>query len=122
MCENGRVLHHLLHSIEDRDNLILFVSYQGQNTLGSRILGRAPFVRILGQDRKVRAEVRRIEAFSGHADHDDLVNWVAPQAHRLKGVFLVHGEVDRMQMLADGLRDIGVRAVHMPARGESFAL
>ncbi len=122
MCEHGRVLHHLMHTIEDRNNMVLFVSYQGQNTLGNRIMNGAQFVRILGEDRKVRAEVRRIEAFSGHADHDELVKWVAPQAGRLKGVFLVHGELDRMQLLADGLREAGVRAVHTPERGASFAL
>jgi metallo-beta-lactamase family protein len=122
MCENGRILHHLRHTIEDAKNTILFVSYQAGNTLGRRILEGQRYVKILGQEYTVRAEIRRIEAFSGHADHDDLLAWVEPRARSLKGVYLVHGEPESMSLLADGLRGIGVGDVKMPARGESFTL
>jgi metallo-beta-lactamase family protein len=122
MCENGRILHHLRHTIEDDRNTILFVSYQAGNTLGRRILDGQRYVKILGDEFTVRAEVRRIEAFSGHADHDDLLAWVEPRARALKGVYLVHGEPESMALLADGLRSIGVDNVVMPARGETAAL
>jgi metallo-beta-lactamase family protein len=122
MCENGRILHHLRHTIEDANNTILFVSYQAGNTLGRRILDGQRYVKILGQEYTVRAETRRIEAFSGHADHNDLLAWVEPHARSLKGVYLVHGETDSMALLADGLRGIGVGTVEIPARGESFTL
>jgi hypothetical protein len=51
-----------------------------------------------------------------------LLRWVKPQAARLRGVFLVHGEPDRQRELLDGLRDIGVRNASNPARGESVSL
>lgn len=122
MCENGRILHHLRNTIEDARNMILFVSFQGRETLGRRILDGQQFVKILGDEFKVRAEVRRIEAFSGHADHDDLLRWVKPQVKNLRKVFLVHGEPESQTALAEGLREIGVREVLAPARGESFEL
>jgi metallo-beta-lactamase family protein len=118
MCENGRVLHHLRNHIEDPKNMILFVSFQAPQTLGRKILDQLPWVRILGDEFKIRAEVRRIEAFSGHADRNDLLAWIKPQAKNLRGVFLVHGEVDPMKALTDGIRGLGVQRVEMPARGD----
>lgn len=122
MCENGRILHHLRHNIEDPRNLILFVSFQAPNTLGRKILDGAPYVGILGDEFKVRAEVRRIEALSGHADRDDLLGWVKPRVSGLRDIFLVHGEIGPMKALADGLKAAGARSVKMPARGERHSL
>jgi metallo-beta-lactamase family protein len=122
MAENGRVLHHLRHTIEDSKNMVLFVSFQAPNTLGRKILDGNPYVKILGDDYNVRAEVRRIEAFSGHADRNDLLNWVKPQLRNLRGVFLVHGEVDAMEALHKDLRALGIRRVEMPARGTTQIL
>ncbi len=122
MAENGRILHHLRHTIEDRNNMVLFVSFQAPNTLGNRILNGQRHVKILGDEFTVRAEVRRLDSFSGHADRNDLLNWVKPQIKRLRAIFLVHGEVDSMAALADGLRDLGAMRVETPARGQSFDL
>jgi metallo-beta-lactamase family protein len=122
MAENGRVLHHLRHTVEDPKNLILFVSFQAPNTLGNRIANHQRYVKILGDEFTVRAEVRQIESFSGHADRNDLLRWVQPQLKHLRAIFLVHGEVDSMKALAEGLRDAGARRVEMPARGQTFAL
>lgn len=122
MCENGRILHHLRQHIEDARNMILFVSFQAEYTLGRKILEHWDYVKILGDDFRVQAEVRRIESFSGHADRNNLLDWVKPQVKNLRGVFLVHGEVPAMKALAQGLRDIGVKRVEIPARGETFDL
>ena len=122
MAENGRVLHHLRNTIEDRKNMVLFVSYQAESTLGRRILDGAHHVRILGDEFAVRAEVRHIEAFSGHADRNDLLNWVKPQAGRLRGLFVVHGEEQSSLALADGLRELGVKNVQVPTKGQRFEL
>ncbi|MCS6847718.1 MAG: MBL fold metallo-hydrolase [Anaerolineae bacterium] len=122
MAENGRVLHHLRHTIEDPKNMILFVGFQAQDTLGRRILDGQRYVKILGDEFAVRAEVRRIEAFSGHADRGELLDWVRPQSGRLRGVFLVHGEIEPMRALAAGLADLGISDVRLPKRGEWFEL
>jgi metallo-beta-lactamase family protein len=100
--------------------MVLFVSFQAGDTLGRRILDGQKYVKILGDEFTVRTEIRRIDAFSGHADHDDLINWVKPRVSGLKGVYLVHGEVHAMQALASGLRDIGVRNVVIPSRGQDI--
>lgn len=122
MCENGRILHHLRHNIEDPKNMVLFVSFQAHDTLGNRILNKQPYVKILGDEFKVRAEVRRIESFSGHADRNDLIAWLRPHARKLRSVFLVHGEVEPMQALSEKLKDIGIKRVEMPEKGATFEL
>jgi metallo-beta-lactamase family protein len=122
MAENGRVQHHLRNTIEDPRNMVLFVSYQAENTLGRKILDGARRVSILGDEFNVRAEIRRIEGFSGHADRTDLLNWVKPQAQKLRGVFVVHGEPQSAAALAAGLRELGVKNVKAPEKGQSFTL
>lgn len=122
MCENGRILHHLRNTIEDPKNLILFVSFQAPNTLGRKIADGMRFVKILGDEFRVRAEVRQIRAFSGHADRSDLLAWVKPRARDLRGIFLVHGEPEPMADLREGLLGLGARDVVMPARGERATL
>ncbi len=122
MAETGRVLHHLRNTIEDPRNIILLVSYQAENTLGRKLADGAQHVHILGDEFHVRAEVRQIQAFSGHADRNDLLNWVKPQASQLRGVFVVHGEEPSALALADGIRALGIQNVQVPSRGQSVEL
>ena len=122
MAENGRVLHHLRHTISDPKNMVLFVSFQAPDTLGGKILRGDKYVRILGDEFTVRAEVRKIDAFSGHADRNDLLGWVKPQVSKLRGIFLVHGEPGPMDALAGGLRDLGAKNVQTPNRGQVIEL
>ena len=122
MAETGRVQHHLRNTIQDPKNMVLIVSYQAENTLGRRIEDGARRVRILGDEFTVRAEVREIPAFSGHADRNDLLNWVKPRAQRLRGLFVVHGEEKASMALADGMRALGVQNVQVPVKGQSVEL
>ncbi len=122
MCEAGRILHHLKNNIEDPRNTIMFVGYQGEHTLGRKILdGQSP-VPILGDKYDVQAEVFRLEGYSGHADRNALLNWLA-EAQKTKTprhVFLVHGEPENMFPLAEAIRGMGVPNVHTPERGQPF--
>jgi metallo-beta-lactamase family protein len=119
MCEAGRVLHHLKHSVEDPKNLVLIVSFQAENTLGRRIAERQPYVRIYGEEHPLRAEVEVMDEFSAHADHDGLVQYVsAMNLPRLKKVFIVHSELEAAQAMVEPLKTLGVREVIIPEIGE----
>jgi metallo-beta-lactamase family protein len=75
-------------------------------------------VRIHGEDIEVRAEVTRLEALSAHADHDELLRWIAYAVP--ERIALVHGEDEARQALAVALREEFEVEVLLPARGDTI--
>lgn len=122
MAESGRILHHLAHGIEDHRNLVLFVGFQAEHTLGRRIQSGEEAVRILGQDYHRRAEVESITGYSAHADRDELRTWVRRLGGPIRRAFVIHGEPPALEAMATILREEGVREVRVPKHGESFDL
>jgi metallo-beta-lactamase family protein len=120
MCEAGRILHHLKNGIEDPRNFILITGYQAENTLGRKLLDKLPEVNILGEPMRVRAEVDSIDSLSGHADQQELLDWMAPVAATLKKVFLVHGEPPAQQALKAKIEERYKLEVVCPKRGDRF--
>lgn len=108
MCEAGRVKHHLKDQLWRPDSTALFVGYQAPGTLGALIREGAPRVRIHGEEINVKARIRTIDAYSGHADRDELVAWARELLPRLGSALLVHGEPDAAQGLADSLAAAGL--------------
>ncbi len=107
MCTAGRIKHHLKNYIRDARNTVLFVGYQGRGTLGRLILEGRDKIRIHGKEHAVRAEVRQIFGFSGHADRTGLLQWADSIRPAPKQTFLTHGEPDSSEALASRLREKG---------------
>lgn len=120
MCESGRVLHHLQNNIEDSRNTILVVGYMAQDTLGKRIVDKQPFVRIFGVEHELNAEVVVINAFSGHADRNELIEFVNG-CLPVRRIFLVHGDSEQSQALFGALSGIGLD-VYLPNKNEEILL
>lgn len=121
MCEGGRIRYHLMDNLPRRDSTILFVGYQAQGTLGRAILEGARRVRISGRDAVVRAEIRRIDSYSAHADRRELIDWIEARRPINGSLFLVHGE----PAATDSLRaELGHRfsSVVEPEIGEKYEL
>ncbi len=121
MCENGRILHHLKNNIEDNRNCILIIGYMAQDTLGRKILEKQPYVKIFDQQYQLNCDVEVLNAFSGHADRSDLLDYIS-QVQDLKKVFLVHGEESQSLALQGFLGEIGIKDVVVPARGETISI
>ncbi|MFO7650916.1 MAG: MBL fold metallo-hydrolase [bacterium] len=121
MCEAGRVLHHLKHSVEDPRNAVLIVSFQAENTLGRRLVEREPVVRIWGEEHIVRCDVVVMNEFSAHADRNGLIAYVAGMnLPRLKKAFVVHSEPASAEAMVAPLRSLGVREVILPKVGDEY--
>jgi len=120
MCEAGRILHHLKNGIEDPKNLILITGYQAANTLGRKLVDRLPEVNIFGEPMRLRAEVDSIGELSGHADQNELLEWMEPTVKTLKKVFLVHGEPMAQAALKEEIEKRYKLEVVCPARGDRF--
>ena len=124
MCEAGRILHHLKNNITNPRNTVLFVGYQAENTLGRKILEGQPVVPIFGEEYEVKAKIVDIEGYSAHADRNGLLSWLkaAQERGNPRQLFLVHGELDSANALAQGAHEQGFPEIHVPARGDSFEL
>lgn len=120
MCEFGRILHHLRNNIEDSKNLVLIVGYQAENTLGRKLLNGEKQVKIFGEIKRVKAQIAVLDAFSGHADRSDLIDFVT-HVQDVKKIFLVHGEETQGLTFSQILKEIKPESsVYIPNRGESF--
>jgi len=122
MCEAGRILHHLKNGIGDPRNTILITGYQAENTLGRKLVEEWPEVPIFGEMMRRRAEVRKINELSGHADQSELLAWMKPMVGTLRRVFLVHGEPMQQKALAAAIRERYALEVVSPALGETHEL
>ncbi len=110
MCNGGRILHHLKHSLWKDSTRVIFVGYQAGGTLGRRLIQGASSVRILGEDVVVRAKFATINGFSSHAGRTDLLRW-AGQFKNNPLFVVVHGEEESALALASGLELEGKRAI-----------
>jgi metallo-beta-lactamase family protein len=118
MCEFGRILHHLHRHVGDPQSSLVFVSFQAENTLGRRLADGVSPVNILGEPHTVRLQIHRLDAFSAHADREELSAWVRklPSVGR---IYCVHGEATQSSSLATHLRTLGFTA-EVPERGQQI--
>jgi metallo-beta-lactamase family protein len=108
MCEAGRILHHLKNNIQNPDNTVVIVGFMAQHTLGRRIKEQHDEVKIFGDEYKLRAEVVTLNAFSAHADYNEILETISTlDKNRLKQIFLVHGEPDAQSHLKHLLDEKG---------------
>ncbi len=119
MAEAGRIKHHLSNNIENAKNTILFVGYCAPTTLGARIKGGDAFVSIFGQKLSVKADVRSIESYSGHADYTEMKKFLECQSfNKIKKTFIVHGETQGQLIFKEYLETNGLQNILIPKRGE----
>lgn len=123
MCEAGRIRHRLRRWIASPAATVLFVGFQAQGTLGRILLDGAHSVRIQGDGYPVRARIRSLDLYSGHADATELQDWIAARAPIRHGVILTHGEPEAMDAFAARLAARWPEmAVLTPGLDAAFAL
>lgn len=120
MVEGGRIQMHIRNNIGHTDNTILIAGFCAEGTLGHRLLQGQDFVEINFKKQPVRADVFRTDAFSAHPDHEGLLKYLKASVNGVtKGIFLVHGDADQMEMLAS---DIDFTGVTLPEKGRTYNL
>lgn len=110
MCEAGRIRHRLKNWLWREEATVLMVGYQAAGTLGRILLDGASEVRIQGDPIRVRARIRMLDLYSGHADGPELAEWIRHRRPIEGAVFLVHGEEPAIAGLSerlDGIVDRG---------------
>ena len=110
MCEAGRIRHHLKNHLWQPSTTVMLAGFQAEGSLGRVLQDGARMVTIMGEQINVKAQIRRIEDYSGHADGPELVAWVKARLPVAKTVFLTHGEEQGQIALESDLKGIGVPA------------
>ncbi|MBK8882273.1 MAG: MBL fold metallo-hydrolase [Bacteroidales bacterium] len=123
MMEAGRVKHHLANNITDPKNTVLIVGYCSPTTLGARIGRGDREVSIHGNVYEVKAEVKKIESYSGHGDYREMIGFLGCQdKSALEKTFIVHGEYETQRKYVETLTGEGYSNVEIPARGQEYEI
>lgn len=120
MCTGGRISHHFKHRIWDSNNVLVFVGYQANGTLGRNIVDGAKRIKLFGEEFAVKAKVETLNGFSAHAGQSELIDWVA-QIQNKPRVVLVHGESKALDCLSNKLWHDKKIEAEIPIHGQSIA-
>lgn len=105
MATGGRILHHLKRRLPDEKNTVLLVGYQAEGTRGRRLADGEREIKIHGEYVQVRAKIKLIHGFSGHADYAEIIQWLKKFKKLPKKIFLVHGELEAMKFLSSKINE-----------------
>ncbi len=118
MATGGRVVHHLARLLPNPRNTVVLAGFQAEGTRGRLLANHVPSVKMLGRYVPVRADIVVTDAFSAHADADDLVGWLASAPEPPGTAYVVHGERDASEQLCSRVaRELGWNAA-VPHSGE----
>lgn len=121
MCTGGRIVHHFKHNLWRSECHLVFPGFQAAGTLGRSIVDGATSVKVLHQRIAVKAQIHTLGGFSAHAGQSQLLDWVGHFEHHPE-LYLVHGELEKMQALQQALREKLNWIANIPEPGEQIAL
>jgi metallo-beta-lactamase family protein len=103
MATGGRILHHLKRLLPDPKTTVLFVGYQAAGTRGRLLKDGATEVKMLGVTVPVRATIMISDAYSAHADREEILRWLGGFKRPPGMTYVVHGEADAASALRDAI-------------------
>ena len=121
MCTGGRISHHFKHNLWRSDCHVIFPGFQARGTPGRAIVDGAENIKVLHQRIAVKAKIHTLGGFSAHAGQSQLIDWVSHFDHHPE-LYLVHGELEKMQALQQALRERLNWIANIPEPGEQIAL
>jgi len=88
------------------------------------LVSGATTVRIHNEEVTVRAAIRRLDGYSGHADGPELVTWIRERLPIKGGIFLTHGEQEGRQAFKVALIQAGSdgNKIFLPELDDRFDL
>lgn len=122
MIEGGRILHYLNKHIENPNDTLLFVGFQGEGTRGRSIIEGDSEIKFFGQFRQVRCNIRSISTLSSHGDREEMMDWLRKFNSPPKTIFLNHGEPHQTEALRVKIQHELHWNVIVPKLQETFEL
>lgn len=115
MMVGGRIVGHAAYFLPMESTRLLIVGYQGEGTLGRKLMEGEKNVVIDGKEVIVKASVKVTLAMSSHAGQDQLMSWLG-HISGVKRVFLTHGEDTSRHALSDKIKqELKIENVDTPA-------
>jgi KH/beta-lactamase-domain protein len=122
MMQGGPILDYFSYAAEDEKNLLAFVSYQAQGTLGRAILDGQREIVLNDRKINIKMKINKYEGFSGHADHFESISFIKYLRPKPKQVLVVHGEIPKPYELASKIyRKFGIYS-YAPKNGDIIRL
>lgn len=122
MSSGGRVRAHEKEYLPNEHAIILQVGYQAPGSLGRRIQDGQKEVSIDRENVRVRADVRSLTGYSGHADRDQLLSFVENAGNSLERAFVVMGEPKASNFLAQRIHEyLGAEAT-VPVKNDTIQI
>ncbi|MBI9042509.1 MBL fold metallo-hydrolase [Lutibacter sp.] len=106
MITGGRVLHYLDKLISDSKNSVLIVGFQAEGTRGRSLLAGDKEVKFFGEYHPIKADIFKINAFSGHADQTELLDWLSHFKKPPILTFINHGEPHQSQAFRTKIKTV----------------
>lgn len=106
MVTGGRVLTYLQFYIENPSTRILLAGFQAKGTNGRLLQEGVKEIQIRGKMYKVNATIKMLEGLSGHADQEELLNWMNALQNKPEKIFIVHGEPEAAEALKNKIKEL----------------
>jgi len=106
MLEGGPVIEYFKGLASEGSNTLIFVSYQIEGTLGSRVqkgLKETTMINSAGRIEVVKAnlKVESIQGFSGHSDRNQILSYVNRVTPKPERIIVCHGERSKCLSMAN---------------------
>lgn len=122
MCEAGRVVHHLRHTLWRENAHVILSGYMAPGTLGRALADGAGMVEIFGEPIAVRATVHHLSGFSAHAGQAELLDWLSGMAPAAPRIVLTHGDDPAREALRARIRERYGLPAECPQPGETLVV
>ncbi len=111
---------------QDSNNSLIFVSYQGKGTLGSKIQKGITEIQMVEEGKTVMYHiamgVHSITGFTGHSDRRELENYINKVIPKPERVVVIHGEESKVTKFASWVYKTTKRESLAPPNGTTIRL
>lgn len=94
MLVGGPAMEYLRNFAAEEKNMLLFVGYQAEGTMGRRIQKGWKHIQLENNERglEMKMEIATVEGLSGHSDKNQLIGFIRNLATKPRKIILNHGE------------------------------
>ena len=126
MLNGGPSVMYFKALCQDSNNAMIFVSYQGKGTLGSKIQKGITEIQMVENGKTVMYHidmaVHSITGFTGHSDRRELENYIHKVTPKPERVVVIHGEESKVSKFASWVYKNTKRESLAPPNGTTIRL